>query len=319
MTVHPSGRYLYNSNADLMTSPLPAIEIADITDIAHPRMAGEFPLLTFPGLGTEAHDISFSANGARAYVAALSHGEILDTSDPLHPASVAKIVDPSLNVWHEAEPITITDPTLGKRDFLIAEDEFAGAEGTAECPSGGVHVYDITGDNERTPVPVGAFNIDEAGVAPGNDPANAYTARCTAHVFQLHKAQQLMVMGWYNAGVRVIDLSALVGVSLGGQGMGMKQVGWYKFPDSDTWAAKTTRASRKGFWIFGNDKRRAFDVYRYQPGASAASVKAGTWMSPEQALQATQRLRAAGPPDLAGVCFLGPKRRSTLAQRVLVR
>ena len=303
-TVHPSGKYLYNSNADLMTSVLPAIEIMDIKDPAHPRTVGEFALQTFPGLGTESHDISFSADGRRAYVAALSHGEILDTTDPAKPTSLATLIDPSLNVWHEAEPITITDPTLGKRDFLIAEDEFAGAEGTAQCPNGGVHVYDITGDNEAHPVPVGYWNIDDAGIAPGNDLADAYVARCTAHVFQLHRAQQLMTIAYYNGGVRVVDLSGLVGVALGENGFGMKQLGWYRFPDSDTWAAKTLKADRKGFYFFGNDKRRGFDVYRFEPTA-AATRSPGTWLTPEQALQEARRLRARkGPISLVGSCLL---------------
>jgi len=317
-TVHPSGRYLYNSNSDLMTSVLPAIEIIDISDIAHPKPAGELALQSFPGLGTEAHDITFSRDGRRAYVAALSHGEILDTSDPLKPKSIGTIVDPSLNVWHQAEAVTITDPTLGKRDFLIAEDEFASAEGTAQCPNGGVHVYDITGDNVSHPVPVGAFNIDEAGIAPGNDPENAYVARCTAHVFQIDHKTNLMTMGWYNAGVRIIDLTGLVGVAVGKQGIaGMRQIGWYKFPDSDTWAAKTTATDRKGYWVFANDKRRAFDVYRFTPGkAGGTSTRAGIWMSPEQALQAAERLRASGP-NFTGVCFIGPKTsRRTLGLRL---
>src|SRR3954454_19245035 len=301
-TVHPSGRYLYNSNADLMTSPLPAIEIMDIRDIAHPRTIAEFPLKSFPGLGTESHDITFSADGRRAYVAALSHGEILDTTDPKRPTSIGTIVDPSLNVWHEMDTITITDPKLGMREFLVAEDEFAGAEGTAQCPNGGVHVYDITGDNAAHPIPVGYWNIDDAGSAPGNDVANQYVARCTAHVCQVHRAQQLMTIAYYNGGVRVVDLSGLVGVALGKNGFGMKQLAWYKFPDSDTWAAKTLTADRKGFYFFGNDKRRGFDVYKYEP---SASVSPGTWLSPELALQAARRLRArTGPISLVGSCLL---------------
>jgi hypothetical protein len=315
-TVHPSGRYLYNSNSDLMTSPLPAIEIADITDVAHPRMVGELALQTFPGLGTESHDITFSHDGNRAYVAALSHGEILDTTDPAKPVSIATIVDPSLNVWHEMESVHVKDPQYGEGDFLIAEDEFAGAEGTAQCPNGGVHVYDVTGDKETHPVPVGAFNIDQAGVAPGNDPGSAYVARCTAHVFQIDHRSKLMTMGWYNAGVRVVDLSSLVGVALGNTGVaGMRQVGWYRFPDSDTWAAKAVRASRKGYYIFGNDKRRGFDVYRFTGPSTVSSP--GIWMTPEQALQANQRLRAAGPPSFAGVCFIGPRARAHLVQAAI--
>ena len=41
-TVHPSGKYYYNSNSDLITSPVPAVEIADITDITKPKLIGKF-------------------------------------------------------------------------------------------------------------------------------------------------------------------------------------------------------------------------------------------------------------------------------------
>jgi hypothetical protein len=298
-TVHPSGRYLYNSNADLITSIAPSLEVIDISDLAHPKIAGELALQPFPGLGTESHDISFNASGTRAYVAALSHGEILDTTDPAHPKSITTIIDPAINVWHQTEELTIDG-----RSFLIAEDEFAGAEGTAQCPNGGLHIWDIT--DEQAPMKVGAYNIDDIGVAPGNDLANGYVARCTAHVFQLHREAKLMVMGWYNAGVRILDLSKLDGITIGNTGNGIKQLGWFKFPDSDTWAAKTATASRAGFVFYGNDKRRGLDVYRYEPKAGA-KVRPGRWLTPRQALANARRARAAGPPQLWGLCFVTPR------------
>jgi hypothetical protein len=305
-TVHPSGLYLYNSNADLITDVTPSIEVVDISDLERPAVVAEFGLKTFPGIGTDAHDITFSADGNRAYVAALSHGEILDTTDPANPVYVSSIVDPTLNVWHQAEEITLEDPVLGERSFLIAEDEFAGAEGTGTCPTGAVHVYDIT--DETVPVPVGVFQIDMAGVAPGNVPADAYLARCTAHVFQLHREAKIMTLGWYNAGVRILDLSALVGVAAGKQGMGIKELGFFRFADSDTWAAKAVRADRDGFYLFGNDKRRGFDVYEYTPGAAAATAP-GRWLTPVEALaQQTRFTRAGGRVSLWGMCLLAPGR-----------
>ena len=303
-TVHPSGRYLYNSNSDLIYSVAfgaPAIEIIDIGDVAHPRKAGEVELQTFPGLGTESHDISFSADGRRAYVAALSHGEILDTTDPAHPASIGTVVDPAINVWHETEAIHINDPILGERDFLIAEDEVAGAEPTNQCPNGGVHVYDITGERERNPIKVGVWNIDDVG------PTENVLGTCTAHVFQLHRAAQLMTIAYYNGGVRVVDLKGLVGVALGENGVGMKELGYFRFPDTDTWAVKAPSASRNGFYLFGNGWTRGFDVYRYSPKTSAASP--GTWLTPEQAAAASERLRTTGAgAKLTALCLLNGNR-----------
>jgi hypothetical protein len=307
ITVHPSGKYFYNSNADLITSALPAIEIVDLTDLSKPKIISEFALKSFPGLGTEAHDITFSADGKQAYVAALSHGEILDTTDPAKPVSISTIVDPALNVWHQAEVVSIDDPILGARTFLIGEDEFAGAEHTGQCPNGGLHVYDVT--TPAAPVKVGAFNIDE--VRP-TDPTDAgdptLLGRCTSHVFQIDQQTKVMTMGWYNAGLRVLDLNALAGLGIADKSpMGIRQIGWFQFKDTDLWAAKTVGADpAKGFYVFGNDKRRGFDVYRFDAKAGATGTP-GTWLSPAQALERAQNARAKGPANLSGVCFIAPR------------
>jgi hypothetical protein len=301
MTVHPSGRFLYNSNSDLITSPLPTLEIADITDITRPKRLPDFQLKTLPGLGTESHDVGFSADGNRAYVAALSHGEILDTSNPATPKSLATIVDPAINVWHEAEEISVKDPVLGERKFLVAEDEFAGATGTGQCPNGAVHVFDITGPLEQAPVKVGSWNITDTG--PTEDNAGTHLGRCTAHVFQLHRKEQLMTIAYYNGGVRVVDLSGLVGVALGKTGFGMKELGFYRFKDSDTWAVKAYAPSRNGFYLFGNDQKRGFDVYKWTPGGTNANP--GIWRTAEQTLEAMKMYRAAGGKiGLGALCLI---------------
>ena len=298
-TVHPSGRYLYNSNSDLMTSVNPAVEVYDITDIANPAPIGEVDLKPLPGLGTESHDLVFSEDGTRAYVAALSHGEILDTSDPANPVSIGTVVDPAINVWHQMEDVTIEDPILGERRFLIAEDEVAGASPTGQCPNGGVHVYDMTGELEQAPVKVGAWNIDDVGLTEDG------LGTCTAHVFQIHEEEKLMTIAYYNGGVRVVDLSGLVGLALGENGVGMKQLGWYRFADGDTWAVKAPSVSRDGFYMYGNDHRRGFDVYRYAPETAEGAVSAGRWLSVGESLAASRMLGTDA--QVGGVCLLGAR------------
>jgi hypothetical protein len=179
-TVHPSGKWFYNSNSDLITSAQAAIEIFSLEDIDKPTKVGELPLKTFPGLGTESHDITFNDAGTRAYTAALSHGEVIDTTRPDKPVSIGTILDPAINVWHQSDPVRITDPVLGTRDFLLVEDEVAGAAGTGQCPNGGVHVYDITGANEFAPVKVGYWNIDDARGTDNNGPSTIGRARSAA-------------------------------------------------------------------------------------------------------------------------------------------
>ncbi|CAA9540585.1 MAG: hypothetical protein AVDCRST_MAG79-1824 [uncultured Thermoleophilia bacterium] len=215
-----------------------------------------------------------------------------------------------INVWHQADEITIKDPILGERKFMIAEDEFVGAIGTGQCPNGGVHVYDITGDLEKAPVKVGSWNIDDTGPAENNtyDPGDGLDAvgGCTAHVFQLHPKEKLMTIAYYNGGVRVVDLTGLVGVALGKQGVGgMREVGFYRFKDSNTWAVKTPQASRNGFYLYGNDHKRGFDVYKWTPTGTPTTNGGGIWRTPEQTVEAMKTYQASGGKiGLGALCLI---------------
>ena len=302
-TVHPSGDYLYNSNSDLITSLEPAIEVFDISDLASPRKAAELALPTRPGLGTESHDITFDESGDRAYSAALSQGVIIDTTDPAAPAVVTSFLDPAINVWHQSDPVTLTDATGTEREFLIVEDEVAGAVGTGQCPNGGVHVYDITGDNERSPVKVGYWNIDE--VRPTTDPTHS----CTAHVLDIHEDAKVMTIAYYNGGVRVVDLAGLAGISLGGAqlaGQGMREIGFYRFENANSWSAKTPAIDPQtgDFHLYGNDIERGLDIYRFD-GDAAPSASAGAWLTPAQALARAKTLpKVTLTPSSAFFCLL---------------
>jgi hypothetical protein len=279
-SIHPSGDYLYNSNSDLITSIQPAIEVFDISDPGAPRAVGELDLPPRPGLGTESHDITFSDDGARAYSAALSQGVIIDTRDPANPSIVSSFLDPTINVWHQMDPFEITDASGREREFVIAEDEFAGAVGTGQCPNGGVHVFETTGAMERNPQKVGYWNIDEIG------PTDQVDGTCTAHVFDIHEDEKIMTIAYYNGGVHVVDLSGLTGISLAGQqvvGEGMKGIGYYRIQGMDAWSAKTPEIADDGsFHLYANDIARGLDVYEFE-GAAATSSKSGTWMGAKQA------------------------------------
>ncbi|MDQ3405026.1 MAG: hypothetical protein M3548_16825 [Actinomycetota bacterium] len=302
-TVHPSGRFLYNSNSDLITSALPAIEIYDISDFAAPKLATELPLPTRPGLGTESHDITFNSAGTRAYSAALSQGVIIDTTNPGQPSIVTSFLDPAINVWHQSDPFSLTDPATGtKRDFLIVEDEVAGAIGTGQCPNGGVHIYDITGANERNPVKVGYWNIDEIRAT------DSVTDSCTAHVFDIHESQAIMTIAFYNGGVRVVDISGLTGISLGDTevtGAGMQEIAFYRTTGADSWSAKTPKIQRNGdFFLYGNDINRGLDIYKFSADRKKSPNK-GQWKSPKQAeADALATPRLALTEDTAPFCLL---------------
>jgi hypothetical protein len=298
-TIHPSGNYLYNSNSDLITSFQPAIEVFDISNFAAPAKVAELALPTRPGLGTESHDITFRSDGNRAYSAALSQGVVINTENPGAPSVVSSWLDPAINVWHQADPFSTTDSSGRRRDFVLVEDEFAGAAGGPVCPSGGFHVYEVTGELEKAPEKVGYWNIDDvsySGQANGT---------CTAHVFRIHEREQLMTVAFYNGGVRVVDLSGLSGISLGGSqlvGEGMKEIGHYRFPDSNTWAAKTPQIDRRtgDFYLYGNDRGRGLDVYRFD-GEGKKPKSRGRWMSAQESRTA---LAGRATPGVSGTTYI---------------
>jgi hypothetical protein len=294
MTVHPSGNWLYNSNSDLITSPLPAIEYVDISDPWAPGTHGELALPTRPGLGTESHDITFNRSGTRAYSAALSQGVIIDTTDPGAPEVVTSFLNPAINVWHQADPFTLVDASGQRREYLMVEDEYAGAAAGGQCPNGGIWFYEITGELEKNPALVGYFNLDE--VRPTDEPV---LDRCTAHVFRVHEKEQIATVAWYNAGTRVLDLSSLTGIGIGGSTLsdeGVREIGFARFPAggdgspaSDTWAVKTNRIHpvTGDFYLYANDIRRGLDIWRFRgdgrPPGKAKSTGNGRWMTGSEA------------------------------------
>ena len=226
MTVHPSGDYLYNSNSDLITSTEPAITIYDISQPEQPRKVQDFPLPFVPlSLGSESHDITFNEDGTRAYSAALSQTLVLDTSDPENPVQVSQILDPTINVAHQADPVTLTREDGSEREVLVVTDERAGAAASAECPGGGLHLYDITGELEQAPEKIGTWFIPAATVQDG--------ATCTSHVLRVYPDQEMLTVAWYAQGVRVLDLSGLADfegspLEVGlGDGVGIREVGNY--------------------------------------------------------------------------------------------
>ncbi|MBW3658073.1 MAG: hypothetical protein KY457_05505 [Actinobacteria bacterium] len=294
-TVHPSGEYFYNSNSSLYNNTVrdggPGIEYYDISDVTAPVRLGRLPLKPIPAsLGTESHDITFNADGTRAYSAALSQGVILDTSNPAKPSIITQWVDPTIQVWHQADPIQVGDRTL-----LVVEDEVAGALPTGQCPNGGVHVFDVTGD-PAVPEKIGYWNIDEVRVmaADGSPPAST----CTAHVFRLYPEQGIMTIAYYNGGVRVVDLAGLAGIGLGEDAVTgddpMVQLGYHRFADSDAWSVKTPEIAEDGsFYMFSNDLERGLDVYHFTAEEDAEARTHGRWMSAAEAAAVLTPVSAA--------------------------
>ena len=267
MSLHPSGDYLYNSNSDLYGADVtPNITIFDVRNPMAPKEVKEFEIPYTPilsSLGSESHDVTFDKSGDRAYVAALSQTLVLDTSDPRNPKLISKIVDPAINVVHQSDPFRVQRPNGTWRELLIITDERAGAAASVECPGGGLHVYDVTRGKEKDPEKIGTWFIPAAQPQAGTT--------CTSHVLRIYPRQQMMTISWYSQGVRVLDISGLATYkgspndTASGNGIGMKEVGHYVFPDSDSWSFKTNKIRRDGsFFGYSNDLVRGFDVFKFR-------------------------------------------------------
>ena len=106
-----------------------------------------------------------------------------------------------------------------------------------------------------------------------------------------------MTIAYYNGGVRVVDLSGLEGISLGGvqlAGAGMKEIASFRHPDGDTWSFKTPadRAERRLL--------RVRQRHRPRPGRlplrrlRAQVHQAGRWLTPAEARSVLPRASPAG-------------------------
>lgn len=236
-TFHPTKPYGWVSTGDLPGAQN-HIPIIDFTNLSAPTLAADIESLGGP------HDISFSPDGLRAYVASENNYRIYDTTNPAAPVQISMI--PNNGTYaHGFDPspdrkIAIgTNESLALGGFLVGDSTF--------CPGEGLTFYSIEGDREKTPVPMGHFLANVQGYGPDD-------RACTGHVGKL--TNDTIVTGWYIGGVRVVDFS---NPNL------PTEVGSAVMPGAEVWAAKFY----KGPYIYAADERRGFDVFRWT-GSSPA-------------------------------------------------
>jgi hypothetical protein len=301
-TVHPTKPLLYVSESESAApsatygSKMP-VYVVDFSNPRKPKLATTFNV----GPGDSPHDITFNAKGTRAYVASGFGGVtvILDTTNPLEPRVISRIVDPAINFAHQADPTP-------DGHYLLITDELAGAEGNMYCPGGGIHVWDVS--NEAVPVKVGAYFIPDTfpSADPGPRPNPVGTGpqifRCTAHVMRIAPDGRTLVMGWYSQGVQVLDLSGLPGASVGvagrDGGVGIKRLAAWTMDGVDAWSAKI---DDRGY-VYTGDTGRGMDVLRFDRSKAYAGAP-GTWLSPQAALLRGLASQAAQPAGRTYFCF----------------
>ncbi|HVL47071.1 MAG TPA: hypothetical protein VM889_00770 [Candidatus Thermoplasmatota archaeon] len=216
LAVHPTLPLVYNSAS---TGKGGQVDVVDLSNPDDPKVLGAF--------GTHGcHDITFhtSPEKERLYCAGVDVTEIWDLADPLKPTLIVTIENDAaksygLGLHHSA--YATRNGTL-----LIIGDETWGGSGPgcgANTPAGSTFLgslwfYDVT--DEKKPVllsniapsaPVGEY---ATGIVGGVDPSKPPSPfgvigalSCTSHFGSFVPGHDMLVWGFYRAGVVLIDYS----------------------------------------------------------------------------------------------------------------
>ncbi|MDQ3645479.1 MAG: hypothetical protein M3345_00925 [Actinomycetota bacterium] len=234
VTAHPSKPYVYNSSSALV--PPGKIQIWSVKNPAKPELVN-----TIDSLPHAPHDISFNKKGDRAVTAAISHFDLFDTSDPENPTLLFASQCPGCSITHDAKF------TPDGKHIFIGDEGGGGAP--YPCPGGALYAYQLNGD---IPILTGIFEPAVVASAQGG------VGGCTSHVFDISDDSKKLAIAWYTAGVYYLDISNPMGVTVGENGQGMKQLAWFIPAGGNTWSAKL----HKGPYMFGNDRNLGFIAYK---------------------------------------------------------
>lgn len=257
-TAHTTKPFVWMSTGDLPGGALGggnqglgknSIPIVDFTDPDNPTLKTIDVNLGGP------HNVEFSADGSRAYVANENHHEIWDATDPGNPTliseSTVNVGTYAHGLWGDAD----NEVMITNNESLALGGFFA--SGTGVCPGEGLGFYDVAGDNAANPIPTGYFVPQVPGVTPDE-------RACTSHFGNIGASDDIITVGWYILGARVVDFS---NPSL------PTEVAHATMADSEAWTAKTY----EGPYLYVGDIVRGFDVFRWT-GQGAAP-----WEDPEDA------------------------------------
>ncbi len=228
-TWHPTEPVAWVSTGDL-PGGLDHLPVYDFTDVDNPVLVAD------PQVEGGPHDITFSSDGSRGYIASENNVRVYDTTEPRVPTLLYR--GPTI-----ASYVHGADPTPDGRTLLVTDESLVlggfFASRTAVCPGGGITLFDAT----STPLkPLSYLLADVQGQTPDH-------RACTAHVGRFTPDSQHYVTGWYVGGVRLFDI---------GNPSAPEEVASAVMPNTEVWSAKT----HKGQYVFTGDLGRGFDVYR---------------------------------------------------------
>lgn len=262
---HPTAPFGYVSPGEL-PGVIQDMPIFDFTNPDAPTVTEGLAAPQSPG---GIHDVELSITGDFIYAASENNYHIYDASDPGNPRQVGLVealpqnpptVPTSGSYAHGLFPDTDQEIMVGQVESIVA----GGFLAPGTCPGEGLATYDISGKyisgaSKETPVgPISMYNPPVVG-----DPAPRF---CTSHFGRFVPHTRIFTLGWYVAGVRVVDFSdpffpVEVATAVMNDANGV----------SNTWAAKV----HEGPFIFTGDIERGFDVFKWNGPGDAPWVKQG--------------------------------------------
>lgn len=184
MASSPDGRTLVVADTELHDRSGWA-DVVDVADPDTPRVIAGTPT----GNGVAADDMAFSADGTVLYATAATHAVAIDMADRTVPTKLGQIADPLVRNYWRIESLTIDDPMLGTRELFVVRPRVDGLD----CPTGMVHVYDITGELFEEPAMVADLDIpDELTSMHAEQPLDG----CPRVVVRLHAVDRTMTVGF---------------------------------------------------------------------------------------------------------------------------
>ena len=240
VTTHPTKPYVYNSDSDLAKAG--EIQIWSIKNPAKPVLVN-----TVRSIGHSPHDISFNKDGTRAVTAAVSHFDIFNTEDPENPTLMFEGQCPGCSITHDAKF------TPNGKNIVIGDE--GGGGDIYPCPGGALYFYDFS--SGVVPVLTGIYEPQELILAKDNQGG---PQACTSHVFDFSADGKRISISWYSAGTRYLDISNMVGATVGENGNGVKELGWFQPDGGVSWSSKMYEGNK---YVFSNDINRGFDVFQY--------------------------------------------------------
>ncbi len=235
---HPTAPVAYVWNGEIIGTDyaVSTIQIVDMTDLS------DIQVIVGPQTFSSPHDGELSPDGSVMYVASGTNYEIFDNSDPLAPVRVSDFVPNPGTYGHGYFPSPDGTIAVTNNESLALGGFFVG--GTGVCPGEGLAFYD-TSDPELV---VGPLSVYVPPVYGRTD-----SRACTSHFGRVASNNQVMVVGWYILGGRVVDFSdPTQPLEIGAAALGAQ--------DGEAWTAKTYGDAP---YMYVGDQGRGFDVFRW--------------------------------------------------------